>query len=125
MAVARREGQPVISLNDGPLINFCRPAVDPLFSSAAQVWGVALLAVILTGMGSDGVHGAENVVAAGGTVMAQDEATSVVWGMPGAAANAGVCSAVLPLGEIGPKIVRLFRGDRSWRRSITTACASS
>jgi two-component system chemotaxis response regulator CheB len=95
------------------LINFCRPAVDPLFSSAAQVWGVALLAIILTGMGSDGVHGAENVVAAGGTVMAQDEATSVVWGMPGAAANAGVCSAVLPLGEIGPKIVRLFRGDRS------------
>jgi two-component system chemotaxis response regulator CheB len=113
MTVARRDSQPVVSLNDGPLVNFCRPAVDPLFSSAAQVWGVALLAVILTGMGSDGTHGAENVVAAGGTVMAQDEATSVVWGMPGAAANAGVCSAVLPLGEIGPKIVRLFRGDKS------------
>jgi two-component system chemotaxis response regulator CheB len=113
MAVARRDNQPVISLNDGPLVNFCRPAVDPLFSSAAQVWGVALLAVILTGMGSDGTHGAENVVAAGGSVIAQDEATSVVWGMPGAAANAGVCSAVLPLGEIGPKIVRLFRGDKS------------
>ena len=113
MTVARGESQPVISLNDGPLINFCRPAVDPLFSSAAQVWGVALLAVILTGMGSDGTHGAENIVAAGGTVIAQDEATSVVWGMPGAAANAGVCSAVLPLGELGPKIVRLFRGDKS------------
>jgi two-component system chemotaxis response regulator CheB len=113
MTVARRDNQPVISLNDGPLINFCRPAVDPLFSSAAQVWGVALLAVILTGMGSDGTHGAENIVAGGGTVIAQDEATSVVWGMPGAAANAGVCSAVLPLGELGPKIVRLFRGDKS------------
>ena len=113
MAVARRGGQPVISLNDGPLINFCRPAVDPMFSSAAQVWGVAILAAILTGMGTDGKHGAEDIVAAGGTVIAQDETTSVVWGMPGAAANAGVCSAVLPLDEIGPKIVRLFRGDKS------------
>ncbi|TMI98920.1 MAG: chemotaxis response regulator protein-glutamate methylesterase [Alphaproteobacteria bacterium] len=113
MTVVRRDGQPAISLNDGPLINFCRPAVDPLFSSAAQVWGVALLAAILTGMGSDGTHGAQDVVAAGGSVIAQDEATSVVWGMPGAAANAGVCSAVLPLEGIGPKIVRLFRGDKS------------
>jgi len=113
MKVARRDSQPVISLDDGPLINFCRPAVDPLFSSAAPVWGVALLGVILTGMGSDGTHGAEDVAAAGGSVIAQDEATSVVWGMPGAAANAGVCSAVLPLEEIGPRIARLFRGDRS------------
>jgi two-component system chemotaxis response regulator CheB len=113
MKVARRDSQPVISLDDGPLINFCRPAVDPLFSSAAPVWGVALLGVILTGMGSDGTHGAEDVAAAGGSVIAQDEATSVVWGMPGAAANAGVCSAVLPLDEIGPKIERLFRGDKS------------
>ena len=113
MTVARRDSQPMISLNEGPLINFCRPAVDPLFSSAAQVWGVALLAVILTGMGSDGTHGAENVVAAGGSVIAQDEETSVVWGMPGVAANAGVCSAVLPLEEIGPKLVRLFRGEKS------------
>ena len=113
MTVGRHTNQLVISLNDGPLINFCRPAVDPLFSSAAQAWGVALLAVILTGMGSDGTHGAQDVVAAGGSVIAQDEATSVVWGMPGAAANAGVCSAVLPLDEIGPKIVRLFRGDKS------------
>jgi two-component system chemotaxis response regulator CheB len=113
MTVAQRGGEPVISLNDGPPINFCRPAVDPLFSSAAPIWSVALLAVILTGMGTDGTHGAQDVVAAGGSVMAQDEATSVVWGMPGAAANAGVCSAVLPLDEIGPKIVRLFRGDRS------------
>ena len=112
MTVGRRNNQPAISLNDGPLINFCRPAVDPMFSTAAQTWGVALLALILTGMGSDGTHGAQDVVAAGGSVIAQDEATSVVWGMPGAAANAGVCSAVLPLDAIAPKIVRLFRGDR-------------
>lgn len=113
MAVARRNGVPAITLNDGPLVNFCRPAVDPLFSSAAEIWGGGILAVILTGMGSDGMQGAKNVVAAGGSVIAQDEATSVVWGMPGAAANAGVCSAVLPLDAIAPRIVRLFKGDRS------------
>ena len=113
MTVTRRNNQPAIALNDGPLVNFCRPAVDPLFDSAAQIWGSAILSVILTGMGSDGMHGAEKVVAAGGSVIAQDEATSVVWGMPGAAANAGVCAAVLPLDQIGPKIVRLFGGDKS------------
>ena len=89
MTVAQRNGQPAISLNDGPLVNFCRPAVDPLFASAAQVWGSAILAVVLTGMGSDGTRGAQDVVAAGGSVIAQDEATSVVWGMPGAAAQCG------------------------------------
>ena len=113
MTVTRRNNQPAIALNDGPLVNFCRPAVDPLFDSAAQLWGSAVLSVILTGMGSDGMHGAEKVVAAGGSVIAQDEATSVVWGMPGAAAHAGVCAAVLPLDQVGPKIVRLFGGDKS------------
>jgi len=113
MRVARRNGQPVITLDDGPLVNFCKPAVDPLFSTAAQVWGNGIIAVILTGMGSDGALGARDVVAAGGSVIAQDEATSVVWGMPGAAANAGVCSAVLPLDQIAPKLVRLFAGERS------------
>jgi two-component system, chemotaxis family, protein-glutamate methylesterase/glutaminase len=113
MVVARRGGTAAIALNDGPLVNFCRPAVDPLFSSAAEIWGSAILAVILTGMGSDGMHGAQVVAAAGGSVIAQDEATSVVWGMPGAAASAGVCSAVLPLDAIAPKIVRLFKGDKS------------
>lgn len=113
MLVAGRNGLPVISLTDGPLVNFCRPAVDLLFSSAAQVWGGSVLAAILTGMGSDGTHGAEAVVAAGGSIIAQDEASSVVWGMPGAAANAGVCSAVLPMDQIAAKLVRLFAGDRS------------
>ena len=110
MTVVKRKNQPAISLNEGPLVNFCRPAVDPLFASAAQVWGSVILAVILTGMGSDGTRGAEDIVAAGGSVIAQDEATSVVWGMPGTAAHAGVCAAVLPLDQIGPKIVRQFGG---------------
>jgi two-component system chemotaxis response regulator CheB len=113
MTVAKRNNQAFISLNDGPLVNFCRPAVDPLFASAAQMWGSAILGVILTGMGSDGMHGCEDVVAVGGSVIAQDEASSVVWGMPGAAANAGVCAAVLPLDQIGPKVVRMFGGDKS------------
>ena len=113
MTVAKRNNKPTISLNEGPLVNFCRPAVDPLFASAAQVWGSAILAVVLTGMGSDGTRGAQDIVSAGGSVIAQDEESSVVWGMPGAAAHAGVCAAVLPLDQIGSKIVRLFGGNNS------------
>jgi two-component system, chemotaxis family, protein-glutamate methylesterase/glutaminase len=112
MRVARRDGEPVIALDDGPLVNFCKPAVDPLFSSAAAVWGAGILAVVLTGMGSDGKRGAAAIVAAGGGVIAQDEASSVVWGMPGSVAHAGHVSALLPLDQIGPKIVRLFAGGR-------------
>lgn len=113
MRVARRDGGPVIVLDDGAPINFCKPAVDCLFDSAAEVWGSKNLAVVLTGMGSDGKRGAATVVAAGGTVIAQDEESSVVWGMPGSVANAGLCSAVLPLDQLGPKVVRLFSGVRS------------
>jgi two-component system, chemotaxis family, protein-glutamate methylesterase/glutaminase len=113
MKVARHGAETVIVLDNGPPVNFCKPAVDPLFSSAIEVWQGATLAVILTGMGSDGMRGGKEIVAAGGSVMAQDEATSVVWGMPGAAANAGICSAILPLNQIAPKLVRLFAGDRS------------
>ena len=112
MQVSRQNGGAVITLHDGPLINFCKPAVDPLFSSAAKIWGPSVLALILTGMGSDGTRGATEIVAAGGSVVAQDEATSVVWGMPGAAAHAGICSAILPLDQIAPKVARLFLGDR-------------
>jgi two-component system, chemotaxis family, protein-glutamate methylesterase/glutaminase len=112
MRAERRNGTAVIALDDGPAINFCKPAVDPLFASAAEVWGKWNLAVVLTGMGQDGARGAADVVAAGGSLIAQDEATSVVWGMPGTVAQAGLCSAVLPLNEIAPKIVRLFAGDR-------------
>ena len=113
MRVVRHGAEPVIALDDGPPVNFCKPAVDPLFASAVEVWQGSILALILTGMGSDGMRGGKDIVAAGGSVIAQDEATSVVWGMPGAAAHAGICSAVLPLNQIAPKLVRLFAGDRS------------
>ena len=113
MRVTRQGAGAVVALDDGPPINFCKPAVDPLFTSAIDAWQGSILALILTGMGSDGMRGGKDIVAAGGSVIAQDEATSVVWGMPGAAAHAGICSAVLPLNQIAPKLVRLFSGDRS------------
>ena len=113
MRVARQSGGPLIALDAGPQINFCRPAVDPLFKSAVDVWQGGVLAVVLTGMGSDGMQGGKDVVAAGGNVIAQDEASSVVWGMPGAVAHAGICSAILPLHQIAAKVGRVFSGDRS------------
>src|ERR1700720_3898792 len=113
MRVYRHGADAVIALDDGAPVNFCKPAVDPLFTSAIEVWQGATLAVVLTGMGSDGMRGGKDIIAAGGSVIAQDEATSVVWGMPGAAANAGICPAILPLNQIAPKLVRLFSGDRS------------
>jgi two-component system chemotaxis response regulator CheB len=113
MRVVRHGADAAIALDDGPPVNFCRPAVDPLFNSAIDVWQGGILAVVLTGMGSDGMRGGKQIVDAGGSVIAQDEASSVVWGMPGAAANAGICAAVLPLHQIAPKLVRLFSGDRS------------
>ena len=112
MKVVRQGADTAIALDDGPPVNFCKPAVDPLFTSAIDVWQGSMLAVILTGMGSDGMRGGKEIVAAGGSVIAQDEATSVVWGMPGAAANAGICAAVLPLSQIAPKLVQLFSGVR-------------
>jgi two-component system chemotaxis response regulator CheB len=113
MRVVRHGADVAIALDDGPPVNFCKPAVDPLFTSATEVWQTGTFAAVLTGMGSDGMRGGKEIVAAGGNVIAQDEATSVVWGMPGAAAHAGICSAILPLNQIAPKIVRLFAGDRS------------
>ena len=113
MRVARQGGEVTIALDDGAPVNFCKPAVDPLFTSAIDVWQGGVLALLLTGMGSDGTRGGKEIVAAGGSVVAQDEASSVVWGMPGAAAHAGICAAVLPLDQIGAKLVRLFSGDRS------------
>jgi two-component system chemotaxis response regulator CheB len=113
MSVVRRDGIAVIALDDGPLVNFCKPAVDPLFSAAAEVWGPKVLALVLTGMGSDGLRGAQAIAAAGGCILAQDEPTSVVWGMPGQVAHAGLCSAVLPLDEIAPRLTRLFAGDKA------------
>jgi len=100
---------PRIALNQDLPVNYCRPAVDPLFSSAAQVFGAATLAVVLTGMGHDGLAGARDIVAAGGTVIAQDEASSVVWGMPGAVAEAGICADVLPQDQI-PGVMARYAG---------------
>jgi two-component system, chemotaxis family, protein-glutamate methylesterase/glutaminase len=113
MRVARHDGAPVIALDDGPPVHFCKPAVDALFASAAAQWGSWNLGVVLTGMGCDGALGAAQLVAAGGGIIAQDEASSAVWGMPGRVAQAGLTSAVLPLDQIAPKIVRLFFGGRS------------
>jgi two-component system, chemotaxis family, protein-glutamate methylesterase/glutaminase len=113
MRVVRSGADVAIALDDGPAVNFCKPAVDPLFTSAIDIWHGAILSVILTGMGSDGMRGGKDIVAAGGSVIAQDEASSVVWGMPGAAANAGICAAILPLNQIGARVNRLFAGDRS------------
>jgi two-component system chemotaxis response regulator CheB len=113
MRVTRARSGVSIVLGDDPPINFCKPAVDPLLASASASWESGTLAVILTGMGADGTDGAHKVVAAGGSVIAQDEATSAVWGMPRAVAQAGLCSAVLPLPEIGPMVNRLFSADAS------------
>lgn len=100
----RSAGQLRVKLTDGPPVNFCRPAVDVLFRSAVRELGGQLLALVLTGMGADGRTGCEDVVGAGGTVLVQDEPTSVVWGMPGAVATAGFAHRVLPLGEVAPTL---------------------
>lgn len=98
-------------LDQSPAINFCRPSVDPLFASAAEAAGKGLLATVLTGMGHDGREGARKVRAAGGRVIAQDQATSVVWGMPGAVAEAGLADQILPLDDIGPTLARYLKGQ--------------
>jgi two-component system chemotaxis response regulator CheB len=100
----------VAHLSQTPPENFCRPSVDPLFRSVARLYGAEACGVILTGMGSDGCSGARALAVAGAPVVAQDEATSVVWGMPGAVANAGLCSAILPLGDIAGHIAKLCDG---------------
>lgn len=102
----------VFKLNDGPPVNFCKPAVDPMFESAAEIFGASTLGVILTGMGQDGLDGTRAIVDRGGAVLAQDEASSVVWGMPGAVARAGLCDAVQPVPDIASTIVKLISGDR-------------
>jgi len=96
-----------LRLNQGAPENHCRPAVDVLFRSAAAVYGAGVLAVVLTGMGSDGMLGARLIREHGGSVLAQDQASSTVWGMPGAVAAAGLAHKILPLNAIVPEILRL------------------
>ncbi len=106
MTIKLEDGKPTIRLNQDPPENFCRPAVDPMFRSLAQIYKNRILAVILTGMGSDGYLSSKELVEMGARLVAQDEATSVVWGMPGTVATGGLCHAVLPLQDIGPMIYR-------------------
>ena len=109
MTVVKEDGQPVIRLNQGPPENFCRPAVDPMLRSLVEVYGGRTLVVILTGMGHDGLQGCQSIVEKGGLVLAQDEASSVVWGMPGAVATVGVCREILPIDRIGPRLAKLLK----------------
>ncbi|WP_134496214.1 protein-glutamate methylesterase/protein-glutamine glutaminase [Microvirga pakistanensis] len=110
MGVNAGSGNPAVRLNDDPPENFCRPAVDVLFREAASVFGASAVAVVLTGMGSDGTVGARHLVQAGATVMAQDEASSIVWGMPGSVVRAGLAHDVLPLDTIGQSLKSLIAG---------------
>jgi two-component system, chemotaxis family, protein-glutamate methylesterase/glutaminase len=101
-----------IRLNDDAPVNFCKPSVDMLYQTAAQVFGGAVVAVTLTGMGTDGARGASILAEKGATIIAQDAATSVVWGMPGAVARSGMCNAVLPIEGIAPALQTMICGAR-------------
>ena len=108
MVVEQKGTERVVRVNQNPPENFCRPAVDPMLRSVAKVFGARVITVILTGMGNDGEKGSKAIVDAGGTIIAQDEKTSVVWGMPGAVATAGLCSAVLPVEELAGYVVNFI-----------------
>lgn len=100
MTIARSGTSVVLKLDQNPQENYCRPSADPMLRSLARVYGNQLLVAVLTGLGADGARGAVDVVKAGGTVIAQDEATSVVYGMPKAVADAKLTSAIFPLAQI-------------------------
>lgn len=107
MRVAANGGGVHVCLDQSPPQNSCRPAVDALFTSIGEVYGGAAIAVILTGMGHDGLRGAQILKAQGATVLAQDEASSLVWGMPGAVVNANLADRVLPLDQVVPEILSM------------------
>lgn len=112
MIVERVEGETRIKVFQGPPENSCRPSVDVLFRSAAEVFGPNVLAVVMTGMGQDGFRGCQRIREAGGQILAQDQASSVVWGMPGFVAHAGLVDRLLPLNELGPEILRRVMDSR-------------
>jgi two-component system, chemotaxis family, protein-glutamate methylesterase/glutaminase len=112
LLVDRARGVLQARISTDPPENFCRPSVDPMLRSAAVACDGRVLVTMLTGMGQDGLAGTRRVVEAGGSAVAQDETTSVVWGMPGAVAQAGLCNAVLPLPQIAPKLLELLRIGR-------------
>ena len=112
--IARSGEHAVFAASNAAPVNFCKPAIDVLFRSAADVFGIGTLGVVLTGMGQDGLVGSRAIVAAGGTIVAQDEDSSAVWGMPGAVARDGLCTAVLPPDALASTIMtrmRRFRGE--------------
>lgn len=112
MLIVKKGGKATVKLTQDPQENFCRPAVDPMFRSLSKEYGPAVLAVILTGMGHDGLEGSKVIVNNGGTILAQNQETSVVWGMPGAVSEAGICHAILPLEGLGSKVKYLVKGGR-------------
>jgi two-component system, chemotaxis family, protein-glutamate methylesterase/glutaminase len=113
--------QVVMELNQDPPENSCRPAVDVLFRSIARVYGPGALALVMTGMGSDGARGAEVIHDAGGEVLVQDESSSVVWGMPGAVVGAGAADKICPLPEISLEVVRRVAAGRTHGLHAATA----
>jgi two-component system chemotaxis response regulator CheB len=120
-AAAQGGQRATVHLTQGPMENHCRPAVDVLFRSAVAVYGSAVLAVVLTGMGADGMQGSRVIRAGGGVVIAQDQASSIVWGMPGAVTNAGLAQRVLTLEAIAPEILRLCSRQRAESRELREA----
>ena len=106
MTIERDGNRLVLRLDQSPPENFCRPAVDPMLRSISRVYGAGVVAAIFTGMGNDGAKGCEVVAKAGGRFIVQDEATSVVWGMPGAAAATGLAESILPVSDIAPWLRR-------------------
>ena len=110
MYCEEKDGQVISRLNQDPQENYCRPSVDPLFRSLTRIYKDRVLAVILTGMGHDGLKGSRDLVREGSTILAQDEESSVVWGMPGAVASTGLCSEVLPINELGDAVARRLAG---------------
>ncbi len=113
MELRRDNAKIRIRLHEGPLENSCRPAVDPLFRSVAKCYGPTALALILTGMGQDGLRGCEAICQSGGVALAQDEATSVVWGMPGYIAEKGLAEEVLPLDKIAASLQRRIEASKT------------
>ena len=113
LASASPNTPPTLHLTQGPLENHCRPAVDVLFRTAAKVYGAGVLAIVLTGMGSDGLSGSRLVREQGGSVLVQDEPSSTVWGMPGAVATAGLAHKILPLAAIAPEVLRIANRSRA------------
>lgn len=118
LLVARQAGEVRLQLSSDPPENSCRPSVDPLFRSVAEVYGPGALGIVLTGMGQDGLRGARRIRDAGGRILVQDESTSVVWGMPGAVARAGLADAILPLGELAGEIIRYAAGVAGRRATV-------